>query len=103
MYATNASGSWVKTTVDSYGGAGECSSIALDTSGNVHVSYADITEGLLKYATNASGAWANTDVGADSYNSLALDTSDGVHIGYFDTLNYDRMYTSSTSNTGRGT
>ncbi len=75
-------------------------SLALDTTGEAHISYFDATNVSLKYTTNASGAWANTIVGAGSYNSLALDTSDGVHISYFDPLTYDLMYTTATNNTG---
>ena len=40
-YATNVSGSWVTTTVDSYGWVGFTSSIAIDASGHVHIIYFD--------------------------------------------------------------
>ncbi|HDH04776.1 MAG TPA: choice-of-anchor D domain-containing protein, partial [Nitrospirae bacterium] len=50
-YATNASGTWVTQTVDSY--EGMSTSIAIDSLDNVHISYYDSTNGDLKYATNA--------------------------------------------------
>ena len=55
-YATNASGSWVKTTVDSSFDVGYYTSIALDTSGKAHISYFDKGADDLLYATNASRA-----------------------------------------------
>ncbi len=52
-YATNASGAWVTSTIDSAGDVG--TSIAIDSSNNVHISYYDYyddTNADLKYATN---------------------------------------------------
>ncbi|MFH1231370.1 MAG: carboxypeptidase regulatory-like domain-containing protein, partial [Planctomycetota bacterium] len=50
MYATNASGSWVISNVDeSWTGGG--SSIAVDNSGGIHISYKDGSNDDLKYAT----------------------------------------------------
>ena len=77
-YATNASGSWVITTVDSSGG--EYTSIALDSSNKVHISYS--AWGPLQYATNASGSWVITTVDSGEYPSIALDSSDRAHISY---------------------
>jgi hypothetical protein len=49
-YASNASGSWGISTVDSAGSVGEYSSIAVDSTGTVHISYYDSTNRSLKYA-----------------------------------------------------
>jgi len=49
-YANNTSGYWVTQTVNSGGNVGKYSSIALDSSDNVHISYYDEANGSLKYA-----------------------------------------------------
>ncbi len=88
-YAVNSSGSWVIKTVDSSGGIKKNSSVAIDSSDNVHVTYVG-PQGLM-YATNASGSWvteliertANTFYGDRvRYPSIAIDSSDKVHISY---------------------
>ncbi|MBI2556679.1 MAG: hypothetical protein HYW13_04560, partial [Planctomycetes bacterium] len=84
QYATNASGAWVTTAVDSGGGM-ESTSIAIDASGNAHISYYDRTNYNLKYATNASGEWVTTTVDSDGYGpstSIDMDTSGNAHISY---------------------
>ena len=53
-YATNASGKWKISTVDGSGSSGWYSSIVLDSSGNVHISYCDQLNYVIKYATNVS-------------------------------------------------
>lgn len=83
-YATNVSGSWTTTTVDSTCGDTD---IAIDSSDKIHISYYDNDKGDLKYATNASGSWVTTTVDSDGYtgydSSIALDTSGKVYISYF--------------------
>ncbi len=101
-YATNASGAWVTTTVDNSGGAGNHTSIAIDSSGKVHISYSDLRVYYLKYATNASGAWVITSVDrcgspGGGWTSIALDTNDKVHIGYYDGTNADLKYTTNSN------
>lgn len=80
-YATNASGSWEITTVDS-SFSGGYTSIALDTSGKMHISYGN--SAVLKYATNTSGSWEITTVDSfpGEYSSIAIDTSGKAHISY---------------------
>jgi hypothetical protein len=57
---------------------GKYSSIALDSSDNVHISYYDETKKSLKYATNSSGLWQTETVDNDEgdigeYSSIAFD------------------------------
>ena len=100
-YATNASGAWVITTVDSSGSVGGYTSIALDSKGKAHISYFDITNGDLKYATNASGTWVTTTVDSSGsvgmYTSIALDSSGKAHISYEDITNDDLKYATNAS------
>jgi len=51
-YATNASGSWSAETVDSRGDPGQHSSIALDDSGIVYISYYEADNQDLRYIMN---------------------------------------------------
>jgi PKD repeat protein len=95
---------WQCDTVDSSGNVGRYSSLALDTSGQPHISYRDSTNNDLKYA-HYIGAGGNCgpasdwqcdaidstgDVGQDS--SLALDAADFPHIAYRDATNADLKY-----------
>ena len=52
-YATNVSGSWETSFVDTIGDVGLDTSIAIDSKDNVHISYRDNTLGDLKYATDS--------------------------------------------------
>ncbi len=80
-YVTNATGSWVQETVDSIFGAGQHSSLAIDSSGKIHIGY--LANGSLKYATNRSGSWETEILGEGGlYPSLALDSNDKAHISY---------------------
>jgi len=71
-YATNASGIWVTTTVDSSGNVGKYASIALDTAGKAHISYfKDYPNNGLKYATNATTSVCDGEV-----KTVETDTGD---------------------------
>ena len=101
-YATNASGAWVTTTVDSDGVVGLYTSIAVDSSDMVHISYIsyyDYDNYDLKYATNASGEWVTTTVDefVGGYTSIAIDSDDKVHISYYDYDNDDLKYATNVS------
>src|SRR2546426_45762 len=85
------------------GDIGYSASLAVDGSGRLHVSYADFTNGDLKYATCAAdctspSSWQTTaldhtgNLGGEDYTSLAVDASGGVHVSYFDDTNADLKY-----------
>ena len=97
-YATNASGAWVTTTIDSTGTVGTYTSLAIDSNDNVHISYRDEGNGL-KYATNASGSWVTTVIDSNSaqFTSLALDSNDKVHISYYEGANSALKYATNAS------
>ncbi|MGB2194637.1 MAG: putative Ig domain-containing protein, partial [Candidatus Poseidoniaceae archaeon] len=98
-YATDTSGSWVVTTVDT-SARRESTSIAIDSNDAVHISYQG--SGNLKYATCSSSCatasnWdlvsvdtTSTNVG--EYGSIAIDSNDTIHISYFDNGNNDLKY-----------
>jgi hypothetical protein len=100
-YATNASGSWVITTVDTLGDVGNYSSLAIDGNGSIHIAYLDYDNGDLKYATNISGPWITTIVDGAGYvgewSSIAVDQNGKVHISYLDNTNDDLKYATNAS------
>jgi hypothetical protein len=94
-YATNASGSWITSTVDSAIGGwveGGTTSIALDSNKKVYISYYDTTNDNLKYATNGSGSWviSTIDDQGGKYSSIAL--IEGKYISYYDATSGDLKY-----------
>jgi hypothetical protein len=86
-YITDASGVWTWYDVDNSPTAGNDTDIAVDTDGDVHISYLDKNAGL-KYATNAGGSWGvkivddTPNVGWNT--SIDVDSNDKVHISYSD-------------------
>ena len=102
-YATNQSGSWANTTVDSVGTVGQYTSIAIDSNDVVHISYYDATNKDLKYATNMQSSIVSgvggvikfvdrdTKVGNEG-TSIAVDSNGDVHISYYDGTNGDLKY-----------
>ena len=93
-YAVKASAgsAWSSETVGDPSGnnVGLHSSIAVDGSGKIHISYYDLDNGDLKYASRASGsaAWSIQSVDEDGnvgqYSSIAVEGNGNVHIGYHD-------------------
>ena len=94
MLATK-SGTWNTSSVDTVGEVGSFSSIALDNSGFLHISYKDGTNGNLKY-THREVIWTFEivdsigDVGW--FTSLVLDGNGNSHISYYDATNGDLKY-----------
>ena len=86
-YAKKEDDLWVVSILDGNGCAFEATSIAVDSSGQVHISYCG-SDYTLKYASNPLDLWASQTVDADGeigfYSSIAVDSGGGVHIGYQD-------------------
>ncbi len=94
---------WNTVTVDSAGDIGDYSSIAIDSGNNVHISYHDFDNDILKYAEcNAtdnctqSSSWNTAIVddasGVGEFSSIASDDNDTIHISYYDSENQDLKY-----------
>ena len=106
-YITNLSGSWVSENPDNINTVGQYqTSIAVDLSGFIHISYYDSANGgELRYSNNRDGYWsplvvddggvANANVG--QYNSIAVDSNGYVHISYYDATNRDLKYATNVS------
>jgi len=93
---------WNIQTVDSTGDVGWYTSLALDSSGNPHISYDDLSNGNLKYAAWTGSAWNIQTVDSAKSNldtSLALDSSGNPHISYLDTTNAYLKYATWTGST----
>jgi hypothetical protein len=91
-YATNRSGIWMISTVQS-GVSGQLA-MAVDHQGSVHILYPD-TDGRLQYATNGTGSWLNEAVGSETgtyYPSIAVYNSGTVHVMYFNTAHDEVRY-----------
>lgn len=98
-YITNLTGSWIISTPATDSGVD--TSIAVDSSDKVYISYRDGSNNL-KYATNASGVWVDSiidDTVLDTgYNtSIAIDSLDKLHISYQDGDNSDLRYATNAS------
>ena len=75
----------------------EYSSLAIDSSDNLHVTYYDATNDNLEYMTYDGSSWSTPvsldstdDVGYES--SLAIDSNDNLHVTYLDYTNENLEY-----------
>ena len=94
--ATNATGAWVITDIDSsssrYFDYGQFSSMAIDSGNKIHIAYGTSYGSEVRYATNKSGAWVlstldsysnYSSVNTNWYINIVLDSSSNPHFGYF--------------------
>jgi len=103
MYATATIAninSWTLSPVDNSSAiVGKYTSITLDSSGKVYISYYDETNTALKYAIYGSGAWI-VDSGLPGENPglyTSIKVHNGiVHISYYDSVNRNLKYINSS-------
>jgi hypothetical protein len=89
-YKSAASGSWIKTTVDTAGTVGQYNAIAVDDANRtVHIVYGDLDSNSLDYATNGIGetdGWSTETIDGDTtgqvHASIAIDASGKCHVAY---------------------
>lgn len=85
LYATNASGAWVISELDSELGAGSFESVAADSNDKLHIAYIHSTNSSLLYLTNKDGVWQKSVIDEEAQNSgcsLDIDGSNALHIAY---------------------
>ncbi|MBE0699379.1 MAG: alpha/beta fold hydrolase, partial [Anaerolineaceae bacterium] len=82
-------GQWQAQVIDSDGDVGQFSAIAADGLGNIHISYFDATNSVLKYALNTGAqTWTRTTVDSTTkvgtWTALVLDQDGNPCISYYD-------------------
>lgn len=79
-YASNASGEWVLSWIDTNPPlTADEFSLALDTAGRLHIALCSPGPGLW-YLSNAGGLWTLTELGSGLRPSIAVDATGHVHI-----------------------
>ena len=76
--------SWSISVVDSNGGAS--SSLMIDSSNNLHLTYQDTVNGVLKYGFYNGQSWSISTIDSSTSgrsNSLDIDSNGNPHVSYF--------------------
>jgi hypothetical protein len=108
----SAAYTWTNEIVDNGGTAyqndvGSYSSIAVDASGKLHISYMGLNSrtGSLFYASNASGSWVTEILSKRPrigyHTSLAIDSSGNAHISHLDISDRGHRLMYTTNATGK--
>ena len=86
MVATNKTGAWVATTVDSELSVGLENSIALDANGAMRISHWKWNDETLRYSANVTGTWTTETIGKAPWDrtAIALDSAGHVYVAHGD-------------------
>ncbi|MCX7958581.1 MAG: carboxypeptidase regulatory-like domain-containing protein, partial [Deltaproteobacteria bacterium] len=97
-YATNKSGSFITSVIDSAGSVGSYSAIALDSNNNPVISYYDAAPNYnLKVAIYDGTSWSLSVADSHANNvglftSVSVDGNNKIHIAYYDATIYKIKY-----------
>jgi hypothetical protein len=82
-YGLNTGAVWTNELVDGHGGA---PSLGVDTFGNAHVAYGNVSVGGVYHASNSTGIWTTEAVNATGVgiSTLAIDKNGALHIVFSD-------------------
>jgi hypothetical protein len=105
-YATNKSGVWQTQFVDYAKAVGRYSSMAIDSSGQVHIAYGEAEAGYstqgpahLKYAKEMGNGWFTEIVDSGKVDTtmihMSLDHNDKAHISYMDYNTHNLRYSTN--------
>ncbi len=77
-------------------------SVDLDASGHVHISYVDFVAGEIWYATDSGGAWTTEKIASiwgvwEGDTSIAVEPTGIAHVCYYDDSYGDLMYATNAS------
>ena len=115
-YATNASGTWDISTVDSIGSSTiltgwyleRIAALDIDADVNTQVGYYDINNRAMKHATNATGSWvvstidANGDVGSSISLEAYLNGAERVVLIFYYDADNEKLKYAINRNAGAG-